>query len=123
MTHGCIGTRVEVLPAFGAPADEERFGMQESMMLSWDMFGPCGEIRCEARTERDGFQLSLLNEGVLLSIEWVPDAATLLHRSSEVRRRLKSEGFTDRRPRNAVLHGGPSWGPDRPSTTLVRCLR
>ena len=42
---------------------------------------------------------------------------------AEMRERLKDCGFEFQPPRTPVLLGGPSWGPPRPSTTLLECLR
>lgn len=98
-------------------------GMDQETVLSWMLFGSCGEVRCEARRCGEGFQFSLLNEGVLLSAEWVPDVQSLLQRTGEVRQKLKDHGFDHQPSRSPVLLGGPSWGPDRPSTALVGCLR
>jgi hypothetical protein len=86
------------------------------------MFGDCGEIRFEARRSASGLQVRLLNDGSMLSAEWVPDLHTLLQRSAEVRRILKKHAFRER-VADAALLGGPSWGPARPSATLVASLR
>jgi hypothetical protein len=96
--------------------------MTEETVTAWTLFGDCGELRCDAQRCGDGFQLVLSNEGVILTIEWVSNPSTLLQRSREVREKLRSHGFRVHPPRSAVLHGGPSWGPNRPSTVLLGCI-
>jgi hypothetical protein len=96
--------------------------MCQPAISSWQLFGDCGEIRCEAHRSTEGFELAVLNEGALLSVEWVYDLPSLLNRSSEVRQKLKQHGFRERPMRHAALLGGPSWGPAKPSTALVGCL-
>jgi hypothetical protein len=87
-------------------------------VLRWSLFGECGEIVCEGRPDREGFQLSLSNEGAPLAYEWVPDQAALLRRSTEMRAKLKEMGFAEFQPKQ-FLTGGPYWGPERPSPALV----
>ena len=91
-------------------------------VLAWTMFGDCGEIRFEALRTGAGIQCTLSNEGSVLSADWVPDAATLLQRSGEVRWALKQHGFRERAGRTPALHGGLSWGPTRPSAAILTFL-
>ena len=92
-------------------------------VLSWTMFGDCGEIQFEALRLGAGIQCRLSNEGALLSAEWVQDAAALLQRSAEIRWTLKHHGFRERAARTPALHGGLSWGPALPSTTILSCMQ
>ncbi len=91
-----------------------------TLVLRWSMFGGCGEIVCEARPTREGFQISISNDGTTLVDECVEDQATLLRRSAEIRAKLMEMGLSAHPPGQA-LSGDPFRDPDGPSTALADC--
>ncbi len=81
--------------------------------MSCEVASPWGDIRFEALTGAQGYQVQLSREGQVLASDWVANGNDLMARWQKVRDGLQAAGAgsSQAQSQGGGLAGGPFWGP------------